>query len=181
MGYYTTYNLSWDKNKAPKDFDISRVIEVIVGDELNNIKDKGPHKIDDVNQFGPRLYLTINPNPDGYSYAIRGRDEADMASATRDSLLEMASFIQKKLAYNDNEKRKTDTFRMWLNILCGDDSTKWYDYEIDMVRVSKKYPDILFTLDRKGEESGDLTKEYFLGGKHESVQASISYKETSFK
>lgn len=42
---------------------------------------------------------------------------------------------------------------------------KWYEWEQDMRRLSKKVPTVLFTLDGRGEEDGDIWVAYFKGGK----------------
>lgn len=36
------------------------------------------------------------------------------------------------------------------------DSTKWYDHEKEMIEISKRYPNVLFTLHGEGEEAGDF-------------------------
>ena len=36
------------------------------------------------------------------------------------------------------------------------DSMKWYDYNEDVWKYSKKHPEVLFTLTGEGEDSGDL-------------------------
>ncbi len=52
---------------------------------------------------------------------------------------------------------------------------KWYDWQIDMAKLSSQFPDVLFTVYRAGEESGDLEKGYFLGGKMQTTRASLRY------
>jgi hypothetical protein len=42
---------------------------------------------------------------------------------------------------------------------------KWYGHEQDMIEISKKYPDLIFTLSGCGEESEDQWIKYFSGGK----------------
>lgn len=52
-----------------------------------------------------------------------------------------------------------------------------YDYYIDEIRkVSEKYPDVLFSLSRSGEDNRDLSEEYFLGGGYQWCPAIISYE-----
>lgn len=55
--------------------------------------------------------------------------------------------------------------------------SKWYDNEIDMCRISKKYPNILFTLYGDGEESDDLWVKYWLNGKYQFSGAHITYDQ----
>lgn len=53
------------------------------------------------------------------------------------------------------------------------DSCKWYDHETELKSFSAKYPDILFTLNGEGEESGDVWVKYFKGGKMQVEKAVI--------
>ena len=55
------------------------------------------------------------------------------------------------------------------------DTHKWYDHDEHMRSVSKKYPDLLFTLSGEGEESGDLWVKYYKGGKCQVELAKIEY------
>lgn len=52
---------------------------------------------------------------------------------------------------------------------------KWYEHEEDLVALSKKHPDVLFTLHGEGEESGDLWVQYFKGGKTQLEKAHIVF------
>lgn len=54
---------------------------------------------------------------------------------------------------------------------------KWYENHKDMIKFSKKYPTILFTLKGEGEESGDLWMKYFKNGKVQMARAQISFAE----
>ena len=53
----------------------------------------------------------------------------------------------------------------WTSVLEGNIQTKWYDYGKDMVQVSLRHPDALFTLRGEGEESDDQWLTYYMGGK----------------
>lgn len=58
------------------------------------------------------------------------------------------------------------------------DQTKWYDHEQDMIEVSLKFPNALFTLNGEGEGHGDgpdSWKKYFKGGKMQDAHAIITY------
>lgn len=57
------------------------------------------------------------------------------------------------------------------------DSCKWYNHEKELRQFSTKYPRWLFTLEGKGEESGDLWKKYFVNGKMQSAKAKIVFDE----
>lgn len=54
---------------------------------------------------------------------------------------------------------------------------KWYDHEDHMREISKKYPEVLFILDGKGEDSEDLWRDYYKNGLKQSARAVISYEE----
>jgi len=45
------------------------------------------------------------------------------------------------------------------------DACKWYSWKEDMLKYSKQYPDVLFTLHGEGEETGDIWKAYIQNGK----------------
>lgn len=57
---------------------------------------------------------------------------------------------------------------------------KWYDFERDMLLLSSKFPEHLFTLHGDGEESDDFWREYFYDGRSQFTQAEIVYEEFSF-
>lgn len=42
---------------------------------------------------------------------------------------------------------------------------KWYTWKTDVARLSKNFPDVLFTLRGEGEAACDVWLAYFLGGK----------------
>lgn len=56
-------------------------------------------------------------------------------------------------------------------------NSKWYYHVPDMVEVSKKWPDVLFTLEGIGEESGDMWRKYFKNGKVQICPAVITYPQ----
>jgi hypothetical protein len=57
------------------------------------------------------------------------------------------------------------------------DPQKWYTYEDDMRKLSKKFPKVLFILSGSGEDSEDLWREYYLNGKRQRSKAVITYQE----
>ena len=59
------------------------------------------------------------------------------------------------------------------------DAMKWYDHEEHMVKISKRYPDVIFVLHGEGEEHGDLWNEYYSNGEYERVDAVITFPEPS--
>jgi len=50
---------------------------------------------------------------------------------------------------------------------------KWYDWKVDMIAYSKKFPEFIFTLHGEGEESGDIWTAYFMGGKVQVEKAQV--------
>ena len=54
---------------------------------------------------------------------------------------------------------------------------KWYDYRDHMKLISAKYPETLFKLYGRGEESEDVWVEYFKGGKSRYEQGMITFAE----
>lgn len=54
---------------------------------------------------------------------------------------------------------------------------KWYDFESDMIELSKKFPDIRFTLRGEGEDGDDRWIEYFFGGKSQSTSVKFVFDD----
>jgi len=52
-------------------------------------------------------------------------------------------------------------------------STKWYEWQPDMVKLSKKFRNVLFKLHGEGEENDDIWDAYFLNGKYQIKKARI--------
>jgi hypothetical protein len=50
---------------------------------------------------------------------------------------------------------------------------KWYDINEDMKKYSNQFPDVLFTINGEGEESGDIWCTYFKNGKRQEEIAEI--------
>ena len=57
------------------------------------------------------------------------------------------------------------------------ESCSWYESDSELTEFSKKYPDVLFTLDMFGEESGDIRRYYFHNGTQQEAEVSIIYSE----
>lgn len=49
----------------------------------------------------------------------------------------------------------------------------WHKHDIDLIKLSKKFPEVLFTLSGEGEDSNDMWKLYVLGGKSYKQKAVI--------
>lgn len=54
---------------------------------------------------------------------------------------------------------------------------KWYDWEDDMLLLSSKFPEVLFTLNGEGDGSEDLWIAYFRAGYEQYCPAQIIYPE----
>jgi len=68
----------------------------------------------------------------------------------------------------------------WLKYAIDDDgewrvTSKWYEHETDMRKLSIKYPDIVFELYGEGERCGDIWSKYFKNGKMQSCYAKITF------
>jgi hypothetical protein len=56
--------------------------------------------------------------------------------------------------------------------------TKWYDMDIEMKEFSKKYPEVLFEMNRQGESGGeDQCICYFKNGKEQECWAIITFPD----
>lgn len=55
------------------------------------------------------------------------------------------------------------------------DSAKWYEWEEDMQRISKNYPNYIFHLSGEGEENDDLWKADFWNGHIQIRRAIVTY------
>lgn len=58
-------------------------------------------------------------------------------------------------------------------------SGNWFNHEIEMKKLSKKFPDTLFCLEGIGEETDDRWKHYFRGGKSFYTRAELKFEEYS--
>ncbi len=68
-----------------------------------------------------------------------------------------------------------DSDDRYLNIIFSDEM-KWYCHEEDMLKVSTKLPDVLFTLYGEGEDANDMWVKYFKNGKMQICYATITYE-----
>jgi hypothetical protein len=68
----------------------------------------------------------------------------------------------------------------WFDDIIGGDAMKWYDWNDDLASISKDYPNLLFSLEGEGEESGDIWKAWARNGKVVVVKAEIKFREPDF-
>lgn len=57
---------------------------------------------------------------------------------------------------------------------------KWYDADTELQEFSRQFPGVVFTLNRWGEERGDITRTYFLNGKTQKEKAVITFQPPAF-
>ena len=56
------------------------------------------------------------------------------------------------------------------------DAVNWYGHDLDMIEVSRLFPDVLFELDGKGEENEDIWITYYKNGKMQHCNAIITFE-----
>lgn len=57
------------------------------------------------------------------------------------------------------------------------DTVKWYNHELDVAEVSKKFPDAVICVSGIGEEYPDIWKKWFKNGKMKMARARIEFDE----
>lgn len=70
------------------------------------------------------------------------------------------------------EMKKFGFLDEWDEGLWGGNA-KWYDWSDDMAKLSKKFPDVLFTIEGRGEDSTDIWGYYYKDGKS-YIQAEVT-------
>ena len=54
---------------------------------------------------------------------------------------------------------------------------KWYDFDEDMEKLSKAFPDVVFRLEGDGEETDDVWVKYYMGGKSQEAKRTVTVEE----
>lgn len=57
------------------------------------------------------------------------------------------------------------------------EEAKWYDSDDDMKNFTKEHPETLFCMEGKGEESGDIWRQWWKNGKMQYCPAQLVYEE----
>lgn len=57
------------------------------------------------------------------------------------------------------------------------EETKWYTYNDDLKKFSKKYNNLIFILTGIGEEGDDIWREYFNNGKSHYTKAKLAFDD----
>ena len=66
-------------------------------------------------------------------------------------------------------------FKEFIYAIIGKNACAWYNHEIDMIKLSKKFPRVIFTLLGKGDETFDLWKKYFYKGMMQIAKAEVTF------
>jgi hypothetical protein len=56
-------------------------------------------------------------------------------------------------------------------------NAKWYEFNLDMTKLSEEFPDVIFCLDGNGEENGDIWRAYYKNGKAQMCKAEITFEQ----
>lgn len=56
-------------------------------------------------------------------------------------------------------------------------NAKWYEYDSEMIQISLENPDVLYTLEGRGEEYDDLWINYYKNGKSQQTRAEIVFED----
>ena len=169
MSYYSTFELEW-KNQ-PEWFSIEDVIDALL--EVSVYIDYKPRDMD----FSKSESDYATAGMSVFARQSEGELVFDIVvdspfALTRRQMLNLAWYIESKMAYTEHEAKAR---RTWRNILTGAEREKWQQVEDDMKVVSKKFPEVYFTMHIDGEHSDDFRKMYFLNGKSEVIKAEIVF------
>ena len=85
--------------------------------------------------------------------------------------------VNKVISRIINDDDEYEAFENLGGVLVCNDDMKWYDHDEDTAEMSKKFPGVVFCLDGKGEESGDIWRCYYKDGKIQICRAVISFSE----
>lgn len=59
-------------------------------------------------------------------------------------------------------------------------NAKWYQCEREMIELSKMFPELLFSIEAAGEESGDLWRAWARNGKYKRIEPTMVWPEVDF-
>lgn len=57
------------------------------------------------------------------------------------------------------------------------ENIKWYNYEEDMKKTSKRYPEYIFSIRRDGESRDDISKTHFWNGKFVEESPKVAWED----
>jgi hypothetical protein len=104
----------------------------------------------------------------------------ELATKTGEDTLELFGANQDTIRVALNEEKNYVEYI--LAALEHGESVKWYDFDSDMRKISKIFPDVVFQLTGYGEEAGDVWRCYYKNGKsHDSVLSFSDFNEDLLK
>lgn len=60
-------------------------------------------------------------------------------------------------------------------------NAKWYNWDVNMTEISRKFPNSLFQVDGEGEEGHDIWRCFFRNGRCESIKVEVKYSESNLE
>lgn len=106
-----------------------------------------------------------------YAFTIDTNDSESEYNSTPLSLLTETE-LDAEIAKMDVFEYHRDGDAAWY---CSE--AKWYEWEKDMLLLSKRFPEVLFCLRGEGEDHEDLWEAFFLNGAVQHCPAYITYDE----
>lgn len=113
---------------------------------------------------------------------LDAKTREDCTDKFRNEDEDSANFNRQKSKNHFKEEycnRMTELFERYSKIqgiidymFCGE-SCKWYNHEVDMLSVSKVFPEYIFEVHGEGEETGDVWIKWFHDGKMQGGPAEI--------
>lgn len=94
------------------------------------------------------------------------------ASGQPDDIKAFENYLKTKDKY---DKEYYECFRAYFEE--ERESTKWYEYQEDLKRLSTEFPTLLFILYREGGDAGDLEYSYYKNGKMQLCPAKYTFDE----
>jgi len=88
------------------------------------------------------------------------------------NLEDIASEISKKLDKVSLVGNKISNY-----FVGGSECCPWYENDVDMIELSRKFPSVLFVLHGEGEKHGDLWRTYYRDERLQHAPAKITYDE----
>lgn len=77
--------------------------------------------------------------------------------------------------YNFDRELENDTISD-LELYCMEEA-KWYDHDIEMLELSKQFPEVVFCLYGDGEETEDIWYTYYKNGKSQYCPVKFVFDE----
>jgi len=93
-----------------------------------------------------------------YSLSVKNENEFPIEKQ-REASLQLAEKLKVRKNYEEYIKTSVYPFS-WVS----DDSMKWYEYNEDMLELSKNFPEAIFVLYGEGEEREDIWRAFYKDG-----------------